>query len=197
MVTFNSSAQKILEKTLDVWELKRLVIDADAVYSLSIVSEKTSVISIVTKVVGETYENVLVTTSEANKTLTIGTSYSPYFKADDDKLAVHKVLSIEMHLVVPEFLNVSIDSKIGSVKAEGIYSRLRIALDMGSCKLINFTGNASLQTKRGDIDVHTIGSIAGKGISKNGKVRNRLPLEGKHWVFAESKDGDIGLFQTK
>ena len=182
---------------MDTSEIERLVIDADAIFSLSIVSEKTTEISITTIVAGETYENVLVTTSEANKTLTIGTSYSPYFKADNDKLAAHKVLSIEMQLIIPEFLDVSVNSKLASVSASGIYSMLQIALDTGSCKLINFTGNASLQTKQGDIDVHTIGNIAGKGISKNGKVQNTLPLEGKYRITAESRDGDISLFQTE
>lgn len=194
---FSSLAQKTLEKTIDASGIERLVIDADAVFIVSIISEKTTEISIRTKVAGETYENVLVTTSEANKTLTIGTSYSPYFKANNDKLAAHKVLSIEMQLIVPEFLDISINSEIASVKAKGVYNMLQIALDRGGCELTEFRGNASLQTKQGDIDVYAIGNIAGKGISKYGIVRSTLPLEGKHRIIAESRDGDVSLFQTK
>ncbi len=83
------------------------------------------------------------------------------------------------------------------MKAQGKYSMLRIALDTGNCLITDFSGDASLQTKTGTINVYVIGPIAGKGISKNGKVRNMLPLVGKHQIIAESRDGDVGLFQTK
>lgn len=102
-----------------------------------------------------------------------------------------------MQLVIPEFLDVSVTSAIASVKTNGSFQMLQIALDSGSCELVNFTGDGSLQTKTGDIDVYALGNIAGKGMSKYGKVKNMLPLEGKHRIIAESRDGDVNLFQTK
>jgi len=196
-ITNGSFCQKILEKTLDASEIERLVIYANAVFKLSIVSENATEVSIVTKVTGETFENFLVTTSESIKTLTIGTSYTPYFEADNDKLAAHKVLSVEMLLNIPKNLDVVVTSKIASVEASGSYGMLQIALDTGYCELTRFSGDAWLETKDGAITVYTIGLVTGRAISKHGIVTNTLPMDGKHRVIAKSKQGDIGLFQTK
>jgi hypothetical protein len=196
-VTVSGFSQKLLEKTLDASEIENIVIDANAVYSLSIISEKTNQISIKTKVAGEFYENVLVTTTISKNTLKISTAFSPHFVVENDKLAAHKVLSIEMWLVIPEFLNVSINSELASVIGTGNYEMLQIALETGSCNLHKFYGNARVRTKLGDIVVYAKKNVAGAGISKNGKIHNKLPKEGKYRVLAESKDGDVSLFQTK
>ena len=87
---------------------------------------------------GENYENVLVTTSEENKTLKIGTSYSPYFIAENDKLAAHKVMSVDIELTIPNFLYVEVNTPIASISVTGNYSNFHAYLENGDCQLNNF-----------------------------------------------------------
>jgi hypothetical protein len=190
-------SQKLVEKRLDATRFERLIISSEIINTLTITSEATNQITIVNKVVGENYENVIVTTSEENKTLKIGAIYSPYFNAKNDKLAAHKVMSIDIELTIPNFLIVEVYTPISSINVRGNYSNLHAYLENGNCHLINFFGNASIKTKNGDIDVHAKENVSGRAFSTNGTVVNYLPGKAKYTIIAESRDGDISLQQTK
>lgn len=190
-------SQKLVEKQLDATRFERLVISSDMINTLAVTSEATNQIRIVNKVVGENYENVIVTTSEENKTLKIGTSYSPYFIADNDKLAAHKVMSVDIELTIPNFLYVEVNTSIASISVTGNYSNFHAYLENGDCQLNNFLGNASIKTKQGNIEVHARENVSGRAFSKNGSVVNYLPGKAKYTIIAESRDGDISLLQTK
>ncbi len=190
-------SQKLVEKQLDATRFERLVISSDMINTLAVTSEATNQIRIVNKVVGENYENVIVTTSEENKTLKIGTSYSPYFIADNDKLAAHKVMSVDIELTIPNFLYVEVNTSIASISVTGNYSNFHAYLENGDCQLNNFFGNASIKTKQGNIEVHARENVSGRAFSKNGSVVNYLPGKAKYTIIAESRDGDISLLQTK
>jgi hypothetical protein len=190
-------AQKILEKQIDAIETKQLVIASDMINLLSIATEKTDQIKMITKIAGENSENVIVTASEENNILTIGTAYTPYFSPENDKLAAHKILSIEMQLIIPDFLIVEIDTKTASIEATGTYDVFRANLDYGNCELNNFLGHAMLRTVHGNILVHAQEHVSGRAFSKKGSVLNYLPGRAKYTIIAESRDGDISLFQTK
>lgn len=196
-VVADAISQKTLEKQFDASEITHLAIYSEMISKLTIVSEKTDKISIVTKVTGENFENVVVTASEENKTLRIGTAYSPYFIAQNDKLAAHKVISIEMQMTIPEFLNIEVETKIASVKASGKYAEFRASLEYGNCELINFLGDAGLKSWHGNIIVYARKNIWGKAFSQKGTVINSLPSKGKYSILAESMEGDISLLQTK
>ena len=77
-----------------------MILDSDTVFTVRLSSEKTDKIRINTHVEGEYHENVVVNTSEENKTLTVTTGYSPFFEKENDKLAAHKVIAIDMELEI-------------------------------------------------------------------------------------------------
>lgn len=190
-------SQKLVEKQLDAARFERLIITSDLINTLTITSEATNQIRIVNKTVGENYENLIVTTSEENKTLKIGASYSPFFIAENDKLAAHKVMSVDIELIIPNFLYVEVNTSIASIVITGNYSNFHAYLENEDCQLDNFSGNASIKTKRGNIRVHAKENVSGRAFSTNGSVENYLPGRAKYTVIAESRDGDISLLQTK
>lgn len=196
-VLAESSAQKVLEKEFNASGFNTLILDSDTVFTVRLSSEKTDKIRINTHVEGEYHENVVVNTSEENKTLTVTTGYSPFFEKENDKLAAHKVIAIDMVITVPETMKVEVHSKIASVIGEGTFNNVFVALENGTCHLKNYTGNATLYTKQGAIEVYASPAVSAKAISKKGNIKNELPKHGKYKIKAESITGSITLLQNK
>ncbi|PKA82808.1 hypothetical protein ATE92_0947 [Ulvibacter sp. MAR_2010_11] len=190
-------AQKIIEKQWDASGISKLVIESDVVFEIEIVSEKIEAISVSTHIHGETSENVVLDVHESNGILTINTGFTPFFEAQNDKLAAHKVLAIEMYIKIPESMEVEIDAKIASVEGNGSFKSFVVGLENGSCRLYNFTGNARLLTKAGEITVYTTKNAKGQALTREGTIYNELPTTGKFTIYAESSTGAISLFQTK
>ena len=195
--TTDITAQKVLQKQFDASSFERLVIESDDVFTITISAQKTDNINVRTHIEGEHHESVVVNTSEAGKTLTLSTGYSPFFEKENDKLAAHKLIAIDMLITVPENLSVEIRSKIASVTGKGTYENFFMALENGTCLLNNFKGNATLYTKEGAITVYAKPTVTGQAISKKGTVLNELPKTGKHKIIAESITGSITLLQNK
>lgn len=190
-------AQKILEKSWDATEIQRLEIISDQVFKIKIVSQAGEKIQLITRIEGENYENVVVNVSEEQHTLLLTTGYTPYFEAANDKLAAHKVISIEMELHLPSRLAVFIQGAIVSVDTEGTFRKIHLELGTGNCMLINFNGDARLETKNGNITVYGGSDVFAIGETKRGTLRNELSSPGKFSVKAQSVNGDITLLKSQ
>ncbi|RFN59311.1 hypothetical protein [Marixanthomonas ophiurae] len=197
LFTTEAKAQKVLQKEFSASGFETLIIESDDVFTIDISAKKTDKIKINTHIEGEYYESVVLNTSEAHKTLTLSTGYTPFFKKENDKLAAHKVIAIDMVITVPENLKVEIRSKIASVTGKGTFKNMFIALENGQCLLKNFTGNATLYTKQGAITVYAKPDVSGQGLSKKGTILNELSKTGKYKITAESITGSITLLQNK
>jgi hypothetical protein len=190
-------AQKILEKSWDAKEIEGLEIISDEVFKINLFSEETDQIQLITRIEGENYEQVVVQVSEAHQTIRLTTGYTPYFEATNDKLAAHKVISIEMDLYVPEHLEVFIQGAIVSVETLGVFKKLRLELDTGNCELHGFEGDALLNTKSGNITVYGKSDVFATGATKGGTLRNELSSPEKFRVRAQSVNGDITLLKSQ
>ncbi|KAA3625118.1 MAG: hypothetical protein DWP94_01985 [Flavobacterium sp.] len=192
-------AQKKMEKQWDATWIDTLWISSDQVYNVKVKSGANRSIALLTRVEGEYFESVTVDTKIVDRTLKIGTGFSPYFKPKNDKLAAHKVLSIEMTVQVPEDLAVVIRSNTASVRFEGVVSFLETSLDKGNCELLGFRGNARLYSISGNITVVALTNVGGRAVSEEGSLFNELELEGAYFIEATSKRGSISLrrFQQK
>ena len=190
-------SQKVVEELHDAAGIERLIIASDLINTLTITSEATNQIRVVSKVVGENYESLLVTTSEENKIFKIGAFYSPYFIPENDKLAAHKLMSVDIELTIPNSLFVEVSAPIASISATGNYANFQAYLESGDCELSRFLGNASITTKGGDITVYAKEDVSGRAFSEKGSVVNYLPGRARYTIIAESRDGDISLLQTK
>ncbi|MEZ4859473.1 MAG: hypothetical protein R2781_11755 [Flavobacteriaceae bacterium] len=189
-------SQKVIEKSWDTSVFDKLEIVSDEVFKIKIETKPTSVIKLTTKIEGENFENVTLEASEKVKTLTLKPTYSPYFEAKNNKLAAHKLISIEMTLTLPESMEVFINATIASLEMHGKILNLDVNLRDGHCVLYNFIGNASLNTKQGDITVFAKENVSGIASSKNGMVLNQLLNEGLYLLKAQSVNGNISLLKT-
>jgi hypothetical protein len=190
-------AQKIMEKSWDASSVDRLEVISDEVYRITIISEATERIYVSTKVEGEHNENVVLLVSEENKTLLLSTGFTPYFVMQNDKLAAHKVISIEMEIRVPSDLAVLVKGAIVSVETKGSFSELQLELRNGNCVLNAFKGNAQLNSRNGNITVFAKETGVLNIKSRNGSIKNELPEEGQFFINAESVNGDITLLKSQ
>ncbi len=190
--------QKTIQKSYPGEGIGQILIEGSGVFNIKVSARDTPTIMVKSQVNGEGFENILLQLKDKNGTLVLGHNYTPFFEPPNDKLAAHKVLAIEMELVIPLDLNVSILSNLASVEGSGSFKELRIGLDKGMIALIDFSGNAHLSTKEGDIKVEALAlSIGAKATSKNGLVVNQLGTAGKFKMIVESVNGDITLLKSQ
>lgn len=190
-------AQKIIQKEFYLEAIHKLSIIDDGIYKIEIQSSEESTIKIELHISGEHSESVIIEEKIIKGILSLKTGFAPFFKLKNDKLAAHKVMAIEMKLIIPETIFVEIKSKLASVEIKGKINALAVVLENGNCSLSNFLGNAHLKTKAGNITVHAQNNVSGIATSKSGTVENSLPKERKFQVEAESINGDIYLLQTE
>lgn len=196
-IAIQTSGQKLLEKSRDAKGVNWLLIDADGMYNVELISKKTDQIKISARIEGEYAESTLITLKEKNGALLISSGFLPFFEKDNDKLAAHKLQSLALTVILPEGLSVSVTSDIASLKATGNFDLLGVSLAEGRCELFRFFGDADLKTKKGVIYVETIKNrVSGKGFTKYGTLLNKLPKDNVHVVEANSLHGDITLLQT-
>ncbi|MDC8000955.1 hypothetical protein POV26_07895 [Aequorivita todarodis] len=195
--SYSIMAQKTIQKEFSSEGIKTLSIADDAIYKITIQSSEESILKISAHISGEHSESVIIEEKIADGILSLKTGFAPFFKMENDKLAAHKVMAIELKITVPEKMAVEIKSKLASVYTDGIYKNLTISLENGNCVLNDFLGNAQLKTIAGNITVQAQNNVSGKAISKNGTVENNFLNKGKFFVEAESINGNISFLQTK
>ncbi len=190
-------AQKRAEQTFDAKDIKALYINSDAVFKISIATQAIPEISVSTLIDGETYESSLVHIQRLDQRLEISTGRTPDFTPFNDKLSAHKVLSIELEIVIPEQMDVTIRSTLAETQLVGQFNNLQIDLGRGGLigKEIRFresaintiSGNVTLSLRAADV-------IAGSrnGTSKVDSIFNDGPL-----CVIQSIYGDIEVLQVK
>lgn len=198
MILKESYAQKDLSRTYVVEEVENLSIDGNGVHSLKVITAKVEEISVRVHLEGETSEGIVIKEEMKGTQLALGFGAWPLAESYNDKLSAHKILSVEVHMTIPEHLFVSITSNTAFVYAEGTFKSLQIAIEDKNCVLHNFNGDAVLTTNRGSIlvDVYNTNTNA-DATSTYGTVKNGLEGTGEFTIFAKSIHGDITLQQTQ
>lgn len=190
-------AQKVIQKKFPSEEISEFSITDNAIFKIEIQSSEESTITVSAHISGEHAENIIIEEKIVDGTLFLKTGFAPFFTFENDKLAAHKIMAIELKITVPKTIAVEIKSKLASVNFNGNIKNLRINLENGNCTLTNFSGNAQLKTIGGNITAQTQKNVSGNAISKNGTVENNLSSKGKFLIAAESINGSISLLQTK
>ncbi len=190
-------AQKTIQKEFDSEGIQKLSIADDAIFKITVQSSEESTIKVSAHISGEHFESIIIEEKIVDSTLFLKTGFAPFFTLENDKLAAHKMMAIEVELTVPKKLAVEVNSNLASVIATGTFKSLSISLENGNCILNDFFGNAQLKTIAGNIAVLAQKNVSGKAISKNGTVENNLLNKGKFFVEAESINGNISLLQTE
>ncbi len=192
-----SFSQKIIEKEIVANHYNSIEISSDKIHHIHLISTDLNTISIITRIEGQDYESVVLSLLEKKNILFIKPEITPFFKSINDKLAAHKVQSIEIEIKLPKRLDITINSKIASLTSKGSFNSVVTSLEQGNCTLTNFEGNANLSSKTGFINVSSKANIKGDARSKSGFIINELSdnLRSNYKIIAETKDGDISLIQ--
>lgn len=190
-------AQKKAEQTFDIEGIQAIEIDSDLIFKITMHTQPVTSIQLNTVVDGETYASTLVNAKVVDDRLEIRTGRTPDFTPFNDKLSAHKVLSIELEMIIPENMDVDIKSTLAEVHLGGLYGKLQIDLGRGGLigrgvrfrkSVINtISGNITLALTQANV-------IAGSrnGIVKVAGIFNDGPL-----CVIQSIHGNIDVLQVK
>ena len=189
-------AQKQMVLTEPAGQLKGIFIESDQVFQIYVKTTNSDQLVISTEVEGETFETLEIDTRLQNELLYVTTGRSVGFKAFDDKLAAHKVLSVVLHIELPKNKELWVNSSLASVEAQGAFSYVNLNLSGGRVDLLNFSGNGVVNTLRGAIAIETQ-NTAVKASSRNGTVDvASSPLQ-LYELVLKTVDGDISVSQSE
>ena len=189
-------AQKQMVLTEPAEQLKGIFIESDQVFQIYVKTTNSDQLVISTEVEGETFETLEIDTRLQNELLYVTTGRSVGFKAFDDKLAAHKVLSVVLHIELPKNKELWVNSSLASVEAQGAFSYVNLNLSGGRVDLLNFSGNGVVNTLRGAIAIETQ-NTAVKASSRNGTVDvASSPLQ-LYELVLKTVDGDISVSQSE
>lgn len=190
-------AQKKVEQTFDIEGLKAIVIDSDLIFKITMHTQPVTFIQLNTVVDGETYASTLVNTKVVDDRLEIRTGRTPDFTPFNDKLSAHKVLSIELEMIIPENMNVDIRSTLAEVNLNGLYGKLQIDLGRGGLigRGVRFRESV-INTMSGNITL-ALTEANVTALSRNG-ARNVATVfnEGPPCII-QTIHGDINVLQVK
>ena len=190
LISVPGLSQKDTREIIDAENLSRINIDTDEVYLINIVTTNKSEVRIRTHSEGEYFDDIILNTSIEGDKLIIKTKYPQRLAGGYDKLSAHKVFSLEIELMIPENLEVRISSNIASVQGMGDFKSIFAELKQGYCKLLDFSGNAVINTYSGNIFVETSSGLI-EANSRNGKVDIPEFLPGRNPLKLTSIDGNI------
>ncbi len=190
------SAQKIVKKTILNPDIVAIEIDAKNCFEIKMKTSKSDDLLIQATIDGEYKRDLILNLKEDGSNVSVSAGFSPIFKNPNDKLSAHKVVSISLEIVLPEFQSVQVNGTSRNVLATGIYEQLKITLNDGSCTLKDISGKVAATTQSGDINVESK-SAEIKVVSKFGKIqKNDIPV-GDNYFILTTTTGDIDLVRNE
>jgi hypothetical protein len=100
---------------------------------------------------GEYFRDLNVITTAKNKQIQLSCELAEDFEMPNDKLSAHKVFSVAMDIYIPKRLKVQLEGDETQVHINGNYKKFLAILITGNFTLTNFTSEAKIQTKKGNI----------------------------------------------
>lgn len=189
-------AQKTLENNINASNINVIVVDANTMFKINMSTSKTKNIALKSEIDGEYSKDIVVVNRIKNDSIFISSAFQPLFINPNDKLSAHKVQSITLDISIPERKKVYIKSDIGTVDLSGNYNFLMVELNDGNCTLNTFSGDAIVNTIRGDITLETNYATV-KSRSQTGVITKEDLEVGNYQLSLNSVNGDISIIKTK
>ena len=185
-----------LEKTILDPSITLVQIDVTNCFEVVLETADVPEIQVAAQIEGEYSKDLELTVYEEGSTLMIGTGFRSNFINPNDKLSAHKVVSIALHIILPNGKNVAIFGTNSSVFASGDYSDLNIVLSDGLCELQKVSTVVQVKTQSGDILLSTKSGEV-KAHSKYGNViSDRIP-KGDNQFILSTVTGNIEISKLK
>jgi len=196
MSTFLGFTQKRVARSILDTSITNIQIDAAACYRVVLSTIAAKEISVEAQIEGEYSDDLELGFVTQGNTLVVNAGFNPEFKNPNDKLSAHKVVSIALKILVPEFKNVSLVGTSTRVIADGNYKELTISLADGSCELRKAGEMVKVKTYSGTILLYETAAKI-KTESKYGEVSNNpIPL-GFAQYDLRTVMGKIKLYKTE
>lgn len=183
-------AQKQLERQIEGSTIENIDVNANGIFKIKISTHETPTIKVKASIEGEHNEYIVLITEVVDSTLTILTQWHPLFIQDNDKLSAHKVISIELEIILPKAISLYAKSDIASAIIKGQYKQLVVELINGNCNLQTEANYTKINTIEGNINVLTKNTTV-KAIAKNGKTDIDVAVNGNHIMLLNTLNGAI------
>lgn len=186
------SGQKQVTKTLLNPQIQAINIDGSLAYEVELLTEGTQEVSVEARMEGEYGSDLMVLFKESGTTLFIETRFGPNFKMPNDKLGAHKVVSVRLKIILPEWQNVFLSGVSCQVMTSGVFRDLAIVFNDGGCELSHRANNTEVTTGSAPITAHLKSGVV-DAQSKYGTVfMEPIPL-GNHHMKLYSTRGHIAV----
>ncbi|MEN1784449.1 MAG: hypothetical protein AAGF77_04840 [Bacteroidota bacterium] len=187
-------AQRIIKKQLLQPGTEFIHIHGKHCYQIELNTHQEDQVLVAASMEGEYAKDLVVNLDTSAKTLNISISFLPSFSLPNDKLSAHKVISIALHITIPEFLSTAVYGTNTHVFAKGDYNHLSIQLADGHCTLDQISGIVAAKTQLGQIAVTGAkGSVTLK--SDYGKTYKGAIPKGNDTYVLHAVEGDIMVNQ--
>lgn len=195
LLTFASViAQKRLSQRYDAEGIKELYINSNEIFEVRINAAFTDQITVNTIIEGETFASTLVNSKIENGVLKITTGKTPDYIPFNDKLSAHKVMAIELEIVVPIGLDIWVYSTLASLDTYGELGQVRVDLGRGHFKGegFRFRESAQINTISGSVSIE-LEAARIEANSRNGTVSIATTINPGLPLAIETIDGNISL----
>jgi hypothetical protein len=183
-------AQRETIQTFDASSIKEVIIEVDEVFNVEIETANTPVIKLSTLSEGEYLNEIVIQTQQDLHSFQLNSQYREILTSGFDKLSAHKVYAVHLKLVIPKNLNVIVISNIASLNAVGNFKKLEAELKSGACRLIDFSGQALINTFQGNVYVETTTANV-KATTNHGNLQIDEKLSFGSLIEIKSIYGDV------
>ena len=189
---YEVTAQKVIRNTIVDPTISMISIDASNSFEIEMVTHTENEMMIEAAIEGEYQDDLQLKIDFEGTTINVGAGFDSNFKNPNDKLSAHKVISIALKILLPEYKNVVVFGKECNVNISGNYKLLKVNLDDGLCALNSVSEKAMITTQSGNI---TVNSSEAKIVadSKYGKVTGDTFEVGENQYILSTITGNIVL----
>lgn len=189
---FGLFGQKSILKSITNPRTSWVHIDTEHCFELALGNSDSEEVIVQAHIDGEYSEDLLIELEEEGTMLLIRPDFRPEFRHPNDKLSAHKVISIHLIVLVPEFTNVKVYGNHTLVQATGIFSATEFSLNDGQCVLKVEAETLQATTQSGDIYFESKGALVAAS-SHYGRVEGGPIPVGNGSVSLNTTSGNIYL----
>ncbi len=192
LIGLTSYSQKRMTKTLSTKNIEVINFKFNQINTINLSTHDSPTIKITAIVKGDNSENIILT----NRKYANGLYISSDFQSALKNLSTNKVTTTELIIAIPKNMTAYLKSDIANLKVHGGYKKLTLELSDGSCDIIEFSGNALINTIDGNIRVQTDFADI-QAVSKHGKTNLEELTIGNNKLVLNSVNGDIRVNKSK
>ncbi|RZN83037.1 hypothetical protein [Winogradskyella sp. PC-19] len=139
--------------------VSEVIVDGDEIFTISVATAQTDAITLKSLSDGEYGNDYQVVSEVKGNQVFVKLKRVSIVDTPDDKRNAHKVIAATLEITMPENLDLSVKSDIGSVEAKGKFQELSFNLIQGGCNIDGTARFANIKTIDGNIFVKTSNAV--------------------------------------